>query len=196
LSVSWLDEVESKLLETPIRRVRDREGVTIAAAVVPLYVAGGELWSLLLKRPAPSGVHAGRYGFPGGVVAGRDEDEVEVALRLAGGELGIDPDAIMFLGCLDEIAVGSELLISPVVGALPAQIPLDPRPESVEAVVRVPFSVLASPVLAEMQEVRVGGRRERSPVLHYSGHRVAGAAAEIVADLVYRLTGSSPAAVE
>jgi 8-oxo-dGTP pyrophosphatase MutT (NUDIX family) len=194
--VSWLEEIERKLRETPVRRLRERDAATLATALVPLYVASGQLWVLLLKRTGPSPFLESLYAFPGGVVESCDGDEVDAALRGAGAELGIDPGVIILLGHLDEILTAEGFLVSPVVGALPHPIAVSPAPDQVEVILRVPFFELANPTFVEMQEPSQSGGSELSPVLHYHGHRVTGVTAQVIADVVRRLTGSSPVAVE
>jgi len=80
-------------------------------------------------------------------------------------------------------------LISPVVGAIPHPLSVHPASDEVEAVVQVPFSYLANPELVEEQEAVTAGEKLVSPVFHYRDHRIWGATARILADLIGRLTG-------
>jgi 8-oxo-dGTP pyrophosphatase MutT (NUDIX family) len=183
----WFAEVESKLAAKPVLRIRE-PGATPAAVLVPLYVAGGELWVLLTRRADHLLHHPGQYAFPGGAKDPEDADEVRTALREAREELGIAEESVMILGHLDDVFTVTGFVISPVVGALPYPHQLHPDPREVAAVVPVPFSVVANPLLVEEQEFRWQGQRFRSPVLHYGPHRIWGATARILQDLVGRLT--------
>ena len=192
----WLEEVERLLAAAPVRRRSPAEGQTAAAVLVPLCVTGGALWVVLTKRSETLPDHSGQYAFPGGACEEGDEDEVATALREAGEELGIDPAVVVVLGQLDDVWTPSGFVISPVVGALPYPLVMHPSSEEVQAVVPVPFAYLANPEAAENEEHVVGGERIISPVFHYRGHRVWGATARIVSDLVSRLTGAPVAAEE
>jgi len=180
----WLEEVERLLGASPLRRLAEGHGLRAAAALVPLYVAAAELWVLLTRR-------AGSLAFPGGARLPEDDDEVAAALREAAGEIGLDPSAVVVLGHLDDVCTATGYAVSPVVGAIPYPLTVRPVAAEVEAVIPVPFGYLANPEAIEEQEVEVAGRRIVSPVYHYRSHRLAGATARMVADLVGRLTGGA-----
>ena len=192
----WLEEVERLLAARPVRRSSSERNLTRAAVLVPLYVNAGELWLLLTRRAAGLPNHAGQMAFPGGVREDGDEDEVDTALRETHEELGVRPATVMVLGHLDDVLTPSGFVISPVVGALPFPLEVTPSGEEIESVVPIPFHTLANPRLVEYQELMVDGEVMVSPVFHYHGHRVWGATARMIADLVARLTGAEPALAE
>jgi len=70
----WFEEVARKLEAQPVRRLQVPEA-TAAAVLVPLYVAGGELWVLLTRRADHLFHHPGQYAFPGGAKDEEDPDE-------------------------------------------------------------------------------------------------------------------------
>jgi 8-oxo-dGTP pyrophosphatase MutT (NUDIX family) len=189
----WLEEVSRLLAARPVQRRPLSNGLVQAAVLVPLYVAAGGLWVLLSRRSDALAHHAGQYSFPGGVRELGDADEMATALREAHEELGIDPAVVVVLGPLDDVWTPSGFLISPVVGALPYPLSYQPHDREVEAVVPVPFSYLANPETVEEQELVIAGVKVLSPVYHYRSHRIWGATARIVADLVDRLTGGAAA---
>lgn len=184
----WFEEVARKLETQPVRRIHVPDAKA-AAVLVPLYVAGGELWVLLTRRADHLFHHPGQYAFPGGARDDGDVDEVACALRETREELGIPEEQVMILGHLDDLFTVTGFVISPVVGAIPYPHELTPDPREVAAVVPVPFSVVANPLLVEEQEFTWQGKTLRSPVLHYGPHRIWGATARILQDLLSRLTG-------
>lgn len=192
----WLEEVERLLAAAPVRRSPLAKGFVPSAVLVPLYVAAGQLWVLLTRRTDTLPKHAGQYAFPGGVREEADEDEVAAALREAHEELGLDPSTVVVLGHLDDLRTPTGFLISPVVGAIPFPLTVQPASEEVAAVVQIPFAYLANPEVVEEQELEIAGERVVSPVYHYRNHRIWGATARILADLIGRLTGGVPAAGE
>ncbi len=192
----WFEEVERLLSERPVRRCDAAAERTHAAVLVPLYARAGVLWLLLTRRSAALPNHGGQIAFPGGACEEGDEDEVATALRESHEELGIEPATVMVLGQLDDVVTPSGFVISPVVGALPFPLQVTPSGEEIESVVPIPFHTLADPQLVEYQELAVDGSVIVSPVFHYHGHRVWGATARVIADLVSRLTGSELASAE
>ncbi len=192
----WLEEVERLLGAAPVRRKAQSDGFVVAAVLVPLYVAAGQLWLLLTRRTDSLTQHGGQVAFPGGVREEGDENEVATALREANEELGLSPSRVVVLGQLDDVWTPSGFLISPVVGAVPYPLTVRPASGEVEAIVQVPFSYLANPEVVEEQELEIAGERVISPIYHYRSHRIWGATARILADLTVRLTGGAAAVGE
>ena len=192
----WLEEVERLLRAVPARRKSESDGLVAAAVLVPLYVAAGQLWVLLTRRTDSLPQHGGQLAFPGGVREEGDENEGATALREAHEELGLDPSHVVVLGQLNDVWTPSGFLISPVVGAIPYPLRVRPASEEVEAIVQVPFGYLAKPEVVEEEGLEVAGERVASPIYHYRSHRIWGATARILADLICRLTGGALAVGE
>jgi 8-oxo-dGTP pyrophosphatase MutT (NUDIX family) len=186
----WFEQVRNLLGASAVRRLALRSGESAAGILVPMYVADGELMLLFTRRSESLPHHAGQYSFPGGVREEGDEDVVATALRETHEELGIEPGVVMVLGPLDDVRTPTGFLISPVVGALPYPFAITRADREVDTVVHVPFLALARPETAERQEFLFEGARVSVPVYHYDGHRIWGATARVVEDLVQRLTGS------
>lgn len=184
----WLDDVRRLLGARPPRRVSAPDAPA-AAVLVPLFVADGRLCVMLQRRSAGLPLHAGQLAFPGGMREAADADEVATALREAYEELGIDPALVIILGRLDDERTSTGYVVAPVVGALPHPIALRLQPDEVEEVVTVPVAELLAPGAVEEQEVVLGSERVRSPVYRCGGHRIWGATARILADLLGRLAG-------
>ncbi len=189
----WLDDVERLLARAPIGRFAPDAPGLRAAVLVPLFVDGGSLWVLFIRRSGAVGHHPGQIAFPGGGRDERDEDEVATALRETREELGIEPGQVMILGHLSDVMTSSGYLVSPVVGAIPWPVSLKIADSEVEAVIRLPLVAFGSPSLVEEMEVIVAGRPLASPVFHYGQTRIWGATARIIVDLVERLSLASPA---
>jgi 8-oxo-dGTP pyrophosphatase MutT (NUDIX family) len=184
---AWFEELGERIGSRPVLRLSEPEGLRPAAVLVPLQLEAGALWVVLIRRSDTMSQHAGQLAFPGGGREEGDEDEVATALREAHEEVGLAPDTVMVLGYLDEVVTSSGFAVAPVVGAVPAGAELTPHAGEVEAVVRMPLLYLANPALVEEQVLEIGGRRVRSPIFHYRSHRIWGATARILADLLSRL---------
>lgn len=202
MSESWIHEVRRRLA-APAPRPAGRDGGNghtatdlerRAAALVPLYVEAGELWTLLTTRAAPAG-RVAPMAFPGALLAAA-EDVWPAALRGGSEEAGIASEGVLDLGRLAPATTPAGVVVVPCVGAVPTPA-VDRRrpPEAGSAVVEVvplPLSALAAPQLVESQPVTIGGVEGELAVYHVGRHRVWGVTARIAGDLLARLGLSGP----
>ncbi|HEX2164285.1 MAG TPA: hypothetical protein VHM02_10080, partial [Thermoanaerobaculia bacterium] len=168
------------------------------AALVPLYVDAGELWTLLTSRAAPRGQVA-PMAFPGAVLAA-GEEPWPAALRGGLAEAGLASEVVLDLGRLPAALTPAGVAILPCVGAVPAPaVEKRAAPRAGSAVVEVvplPLSALAAPQLVERQPVEAGGERREIAVYHVGRHRVWGVTARIAGSLLARLGLGGPLAEE
>jgi 8-oxo-dGTP pyrophosphatase MutT (NUDIX family) len=186
---SWLLEVQRRLGSPPPRRLALGDARP-AAVLVPLYVDGGELWTVLTRRTDELPAHRGQFAFPGG---GREvgEEAWTAALRESEEELGIEPRTVMRLGELDEVDTSTGFRIVPCVGAIPAPggagPQMRPNPLEIAEVLPLPLSAFADPQLVEEREVRLDGVVRRIRVYHLGSRQIWGATARVLENLLDRL---------
>jgi len=192
---SWIVEVRGRLADPPPRALAEAAAPAgRAAALVPLYVEAGNLWTVLTERAAPPG-RTSPLAFPGAVLA-PDEDPWAAALRGARTEAGLLPRAALDLGRLDEAATPAGVRIAPCVAALPATAvaeraePADAA--AVSAVVPLPLTALAAPQAVERREVELDGRIRELAVFHVGRHRIWGVTAALAGSLLARLGLGGP----
>lgn len=126
---------------------------SVAAVLVPLYLDGGELGVILIRRTASERIHGGQMGFPGGMVQENDgPDLLQTALRETEEELGILPSDVGVLGKLSvRNTVVSRILVAPFVGSIPWPYLFTPDPSEVQSVHRSSVrDLLRTQVEAEM----------------------------------------------
>jgi 8-oxo-dGTP pyrophosphatase MutT (NUDIX family) len=185
--VAWLDDVRYRIAARSPRRLDPPESAARAAVLVPLCVAQGQLWLIVQRRSAGLPLHAGQLAFPGGMRNASDADEVVTALRETREELGIDPARVIVLGRLDDVRTSTGCVVTPVVGAVPHPLDLTLRREEVDEVITVPVAELLRQGPVEEQDVVIGNQPVYSPVYRFRDHRIWGATARILADLLGRL---------
>lgn len=99
---------------------------------------------LLTRRAAHLRAHAGQWALPGGRLDA-DETPEQAALRELQEEVGLAlaPEAV--LGCLDDYVSRSGYLITPVLVWAGAATALQPNPDEVASVHRIPVAELLRP---------------------------------------------------
>jgi 8-oxo-dGTP pyrophosphatase MutT (NUDIX family) len=116
-----------------------------------------------------------------------DAGIVHTALREAKEELGIGAELVEVRGLLDDLAVPSGFIITPVVGILRGLPPLVPNPQEVAEAFTVPLVFFRDPASgrSELRDFQ-GGKREVWFYQH-GEHNIWGATAMIVRSLMLKM---------
>uniref|UniRef100_A0A3P9JXZ0 Peroxisomal coenzyme A diphosphatase NUDT7 n=1 Tax=Oryzias latipes TaxID=8090 RepID=A0A3P9JXZ0_ORYLA len=110
-----------------------------ASVLIPLFVRGDELHTLMTLRSEELRTSAGEVCFPGGKRDPGDRSDVDTALREAEEEIGLLPDDVLVVCTLFPIVNKSGLLVTPVVGFIDETFSPSPNPAEVSAVFSVPL---------------------------------------------------------
>lgn len=182
---SWILDVRRLLAEPPARRLAAND-LRPASVLVPLYVEGRELWTVLTRRTANLTTHPDQIAFPGG---SREpgEDPWMAALREAHEEVGLDPQHVLRLGELDEQDVPSGFRIVPCVGAIPRAYELQASAAETAEIFHLPLSAFTNPRLVEDREVVYDGVRRMVRIYHLGNRQIWGVTARILHVLLARL---------
>lgn len=84
--------------------------------------------------------HRGQVAYPGGKRDPEDESLMATALRETHEEIGLPPDQVQVIAPLSQVMSLHRILVTPYVGVVPADHPLEPNPHEIESVFRVPIS--------------------------------------------------------
>jgi hypothetical protein len=176
---SWIVELRGRLAAPPPMGLAT-EGAR-QAALVPLFVDGGELW--LVFQAAASGLVPGAASLPlSPILPG--EEAWDAAERCAA-TIGADPAALLRLGMLDSVPDPSGDVTLPCVAAVPTP----PRDDArrAPALVRLPLRAARAPSLLEERRVAVRGVETWVTIGHFGPVKLAGSEVEIVELLLERL---------
>jgi 8-oxo-dGTP pyrophosphatase MutT (NUDIX family) len=176
------------LLEGDLRDplIAEEQAVTPAAVLVPI-VDRPEPSVILTVRTHAMRNHAGQVAFPGGRIDPDDEGPVAAALREAEEEIGLPPLAVEVIGTADRYRTITGYDVTPVVGVIPTNLPLNPQPNEVAAIFEVPLHHI---LRAEHQIVRTTlwrGRERTYYEIEWEGRRIWGATAAMIVNLSRRL---------
>jgi 8-oxo-dGTP pyrophosphatase MutT (NUDIX family) len=156
-----------------------------AAVLVLLYPCQGELVLPLTRRTDTVEMHTGQVSLPGGAREPQDHDFAQTALRETYEELGIPRGTAQILGALSPLYIPpSQFCVYPFVGYTSAPPSLHPDPAEVAEVIEVPLRHLLE---LDTREVEVHWRDDQRfevPIYRVAEHKVWGATAMMLAELV------------
>jgi len=161
------------------------EGSRPAAVLVPV-TQRERPGVILTRRPGNLRSHPGQVAFPGGKIDG-GETPVEAALREADEELAIAPANVRVIGSSDVYVTGTGFEVTPVLGVIPADLPLVPNPGEVESWFEVPLDILFDRSNYAANTVVWKGAERTYFEMEYDGYRIWGVTAAIIANLSRRM---------
>ncbi|MFQ5880201.1 MAG: NUDIX hydrolase [Dehalococcoidia bacterium] len=167
------------------RRIQD-ERMAPAAVLILLYEKEGEPYVLLTERTQEVEHHKGETSFPGGASDSDDPDLMTTALREIFEEIGVRPEDVEVIGQLDDLITISNFNVTPYVGVLTAQSPYPfvVHEREVAAVVEVPLRHLLDDRSMELELRQWRGQPVLVPAYTYDRHRIWGATARILQQLL------------
>jgi 8-oxo-dGTP pyrophosphatase MutT (NUDIX family) len=131
--------------------------------------------------------HAGQVAFPGGRTDPGDVDAIATALRESEEEIGLARKLVTPLGFLDRFETISGYCITPVVARIDPDARLYPAPAEVAEVFEVPLSFFLEPANLRRYTMEFRGHRRDMVEFVHGGHRIWGATAAMVFNLLQRM---------
>lgn len=165
--------------------VKPDEKTRKSAVLMLLYPLKDNVYFPLIVRPAYTGFHSGEVAFPGGRYELTDTDLIHTALREAQEEVGVNPAEVTILGTLTQIYIGpSNFLVLPVIGCIPYRPDLVADHREVEAILEVKLDHFCAPTLVRSSEIQLPGERVVTPYYEVEDHKVWGATAKMISELL------------
>jgi 8-oxo-dGTP pyrophosphatase MutT (NUDIX family) len=156
------------------------------AAVLIAVTDRAEPGVLLTVRREHLRIHAGQIAFPGGRVE-PDEDPVSAALREAHEEILLEPAAVEVVGTLEPYRTVTGFVVTPVIGVVAPDLPLEPHEHEVADLFEAPFAFLLDPVNQHRRSALFQGRERHYYEIVWNGRRIWGATAAMIVNLSRRL---------
>ena len=157
------------------------------AAVLIAFTDRPDPGVILTQRPQWLRSHAGQVAFPGGKIDPGDRGAVDAALREAEEEIGLNRRDVMVAGTTTAYRSGSGYHITPVLGVIPPDLPLDPNPDEVEDWFEVPLDILFDPGNYQLRHANWQGQDRHYYDMDWQGRRIWGVTAVIIINLARRL---------
>ena len=162
-------------------------GVKTAAVLVPLENVDDNWHLLFTRRTETVKNHKGQVSFPGGQADRGDSDPTLTALREAYEEVGILPEDIHILGCMNGFVTISRFLVVPVVGIVKWPVDLSLSELEVHSVFTIPLGWFGAKKHLSVEEYSEEGRSYQK-VLFYKEYR-SESVWGVTAQIVYHLIG-------
>lgn len=167
-------------------RLRGDETLHPAAVLIAMTEREHQPGFLLLHRPSHMRAHPGQVAFPGGRID-PGEDAISAALREANEELGIPVDAVRIIGPSDIYRSSSGYEITPVLGLIPPDLPINPNPNEVAQWFEAPVDFVLDPANQQRKWGTFGGDPVQYTEILWQEHRIWGVTAAIIVNLTQRL---------
>jgi len=133
--------------------------------------------------------HAGQVAFPGGRID-PGEDEITAALREAHEEILLDPDQVEVIGAVDTYRTVTGHAVTPVIGVIPPDLPLDPHEHEVADWFEAPLAFVLDPGNQQRRSALFQGRERHYYEIMWENRRIWGATAAMIVNLSRRLRWS------
>lgn len=179
-----MDEIDRSLLRVLAGRESktiEKNGLTRAAVLVPVYHRNGEHHLLLTRRTEHLRNHKGQISFPGGGYQEEDGSLAETALRETAEELGLGREHVQIMGTLDdELTWVSNYIITPYVGLIPWPYRFKVNNYEIKEIIEVPFSALRDRGCCREEVEEQHGLPVKAYYFDYQGKIIWGATARIL----------------
>lgn len=130
--------------------------------------------------------HAGQIAFPGGRLD-PPENAIAAALREAHEEVLLDPATVEVIGAIEPYRTVTGYIVTPVIGVIPADPPLEPHEHEVADWFEAPLGFLLDPRNQQRQSALFQGKRRHYYEIIWNDRRIWGATAAMIVNLSRRL---------
>ncbi len=163
-----------------------RAEASVAAAVLIAVTDRTQPGVLLTVRREHLRTHAGQVAFPGGRV---DEGEgaMAAALREAREEILMPEAAVDVVGELEPYRTVSGYVITPVLGVVRPDLPLEPHEHEVAELFEAPLDLLLDPAEQHLRTALFQGEQRHYYEIIWNDRRIWGATAAMIVNLSRRL---------
>jgi len=166
-----------------------RAEADVPAAVLVAITDRPEPGLILTLRREHLRTHAGQVAFPGGRMD-PGEDAVAAALREAHEEIFLNPAEVEIVGSIDPYRTVTSYSVTPVIGVIPPDLPLEPHEHEVADWFEAPLAFVLNPDNQIRRSALFRGRERHYYEILWQDRRIWGATAAMIVNLARRLRWS------
>ncbi|WP_110655468.1 CoA pyrophosphatase [Salinicola halimionae] len=165
------------------RPYRLAEAYPQAAVLLPI-VARPEPTLLFTQRTAHLAQHAGQVAFPGGKREPEDRDLLATALRESHEEIALEGEQVDIIGRLSDVMSLHGLRVTPFVGLIAPDLPLQAEPGEIAAIFEVPLRYFIDDRRSHTDVIPVDDRSWYVPSYPYEDRVIWGLSAMMLVELL------------
>ena len=178
---------DAELLVGDLPEIRAR--ASTQAAVLVAITDRAEPGVILTIRREHMRTHAGQVAFPGGRLD-PGEDAVSAAVREAHEEILLDPTAVDVVGTVEPYRTVTGYVVTPVLGVIPPDLPLEPHEHEVADWFEAPLGYLLDTRNHQRRSALFEGSERHYYEIVWNERRIWGATAAMIVNLSRRLQWS------
>lgn len=163
-----------------------RADAAVEAAVLIAITDRPQPGLILTVRREHMRTHAGQIAFPGGRMD-PGEDAVAAALREAHEEILLPPAAADVIGAIEPYRTVTGYVVTPVVAAVPPDLPLTPHEHEVADWFEAPLGFVLDPANQHRRSALFQGATRHYYEVEWEDRRIWGATAAMIVNLSRRL---------
>ena len=163
-----------------------RAEAALPAAVLIAVTDRPQPGIILTVRREHLRTHAGQIAFPGGRLD-PGEEAVAAARREAQEEILLDPAEVDIAGSIEPYRTVTGYVVTPVLGVIPPDLPLQPHEHEVADWFEAPFDYLLDPANQHRRSALFQGRTRHYYEIVWKDRRIWGATAAMIVNLSRRL---------
>jgi 8-oxo-dGTP pyrophosphatase MutT (NUDIX family) len=157
-------------------------GLRHSAVMMLIMNKGGAPFVVLTRRTDTVSAHKGQVSFPGGAVDAEDGDFLSAAYRETAEEIGVDRDAIEYIGQFDDYISISGYHVTCFIGAVEYPCRYTPDSRETESVFEAPLSMFVNQDFDRTEIVNYLGKEYRIFYYLHEGYLIWGLTARILTD--------------
>jgi 8-oxo-dGTP pyrophosphatase MutT (NUDIX family) len=163
-----------------------RAAAEVEAAVLIAVTDRSEPGVILTVRREHMRTHAGQIAFPGGRLD-PGEGATQAALREAREEILLDPAHVDLVGTIDEYRTVTGYVVTPVLGVISPDLPLEAHEHEVADWFEAPLGFLLDPANQQQRSALFQGATRHYYEIVWNERRIWGATAAMIVNLSRRL---------
>jgi len=164
----------------------ERDAADVDAAVLIAVTDRPDPGVILTVRREHLRTHAGQVAFPGGRLD-PGENAVYAALREAEEEILLDPAKVEVVGRIEPYRTVTSYVVTPVLGVVPPDLPLEPHEHEVADWFEAPLAFLLDPANQQLRSALFQGATRHYYEIIWNDRRIWGATAAMIVNLSRRL---------